>query len=278
MNIQKNSGLAEKQVLRQIDRATLCFGQGMTTTSLQLVMAMAAIANGGKLMRPYAVKAVVDESGRVIKETYPKVVRRVISSRTAKKVAGILEGVVGEKGTGPQAAIKGFKVAGKTGTAQKVDPKTGTYSMTKDVATFLGFAPADRPKLVIMVMIDEPKGISYGGVVAGPVFSEVGLWSLNHLRVNPQIKLVDKGTDVEQDGDNISNPVPINAEQPPIKVESGFLPDFSGLGMREVLKKGRSLGLKVVLKGTGLAVRQEPGPGAPLKMISSIKVSFMPPT
>ncbi|MBW1704803.1 MAG: transpeptidase family protein [Deltaproteobacteria bacterium] len=263
---------------RQIDRATLCFGQGMTTTSLQLVMAMAAIANGGKLMRPYVVKAVVDESGRVIKETYPKVVRRVISSRTAKKVAGILEGVVSKEGTGPLAAIKGFKVAGKTGTAQKVDPKTKTYSRTKDVATFVGFAPADRPKLVILVMIDEPKGIPYGGVVAGPVFSEVGLWSLNHLRINPQIKLVDKGTDVEEETDKSSKPEPLKDEQPPVKVEAGFLPDFSGLGMREVLKKGRSLGLKVVLKGTGLAVRQEPGPGSPLKMISSIKVSFRPPT
>jgi len=263
---------------RQIDRATLCFGQGMTTTSLQLVMAMAAIANGGKLMRPYVVKAVVDESGRVIKENYPKVVRRVISPRTAKKVAGILEGVVSKEGTGPLAAIKGFRVAGKTGTAQKVDPQTRTYSKTKHVATFVGFAPADQPKLVILVMIDEPKGISYGGVVAGPVFSEVGLWSLNHLRVNPQIKLVEKGTDVEQDTDQLSNPIPQKTEQPPVKVEAGFLPDFSGLGMREVLKKGRSLGLKVVLKGTGLAVRQEPGPGAPLKMISSIKVSFMPPT
>ncbi len=263
---------------RQIDRATLCFGQGMTTTSLQLVMAMAAIANGGKLMRPYVVKAVVDESGRVIKETYPKVVRRVISPRAAKKVAKILEGVVSEEGTGPKAAIKGFKVAGKTGTAQKVDPKTGTYSRTKDVATFVGFAPADHPKLAILVMIDEPKGISYGGVVAGPVFSEVGLWSLNHLRVNPQTELVDKGTDVEQNTDKLSNPGPQKAKQPPVKVEAGFLPDFSGLGMREVLKKGRSLGLKVVLKGTGLAVRQEPGPGAPLKMIGSIKVSFSPPT
>lgn len=263
---------------RQIDRATLCFGQGMTTTSLQLVMAMAAIANGGKLMRPYVIKAVVDESGRVIKETYPKVVRRVMSPRTAKKVAGILEGVVSKEGTGSQAAIKGFKVAGKTGTAQKVDPKTGTYSMKKDVATFVGFAPADQAKLVILVMIDEPKGIPYGGVVAGPVFSEVGLWSLNHLRVNPQIELVDKGTDVEQNTDKLSNPGPQKAKQPPVKVEAGFLPDFSGLGMREVLKKGRSLGLKVVLKGTGLAVRQEPGPGAPLKMISSIKVNFSPPT
>jgi cell division protein FtsI (penicillin-binding protein 3) len=263
---------------RRIDRAAACFGQGMTATSLQLAMAMAAIANGGKLMRPYVVKAVVDESGRVVKENYPKVVRRVISPRSAKKVAKILEGVVSEKGTGPQAAIKGFRVAGKTGTAQKVDPKTGTYSRTKDVATFLGFAPADQAKLVILVMIDEPKGIPYGGVVAGPVFREVGLWSLNHLRVNPQLELAESDAVTEQNTEKPSSPGPRKAERPPVKVEAGLLPDFSGLGMREVLQKGRSLGLKVVLKGTGLAVRQEPGPGMPLEKISSIKVSFRPPT
>jgi len=275
---ERNGFVRTPKKARKIDRAALCFGQGMTVTSLQLAMAMAAIANGGKLMRPYVVKAVVDESGKVIKETYPKVVRKVISPRTAKKVAGILEGVVSKEGTGPQAAIKGFKVAGKTGTAQKVDPKTGTYSRTKDVAIFVGFAPADQAKLVILAMIDEPKGISYGGVVAGPVFSEVGLWSLNHLRVNPRTALVDKDTDIGQNADKPSNSDLQKAKQPPVKVETGFLPDFTGLGMREVLKKGRSLGLKVVLKGTGLAVRQEPGPGAPLKKISLIKVSFSPPT
>ena len=275
---ERNGFVRTPKKARKIDRAALCFGQGMTVTSLQLAMAMAAIANGGKLMRPYVVKAVVDESGKVIKETYPKVVRKVISPRTAKKVAGILEGVVSKEGTGPQAAIKGFNVAGKTGTAQKVDPKTGTYSRTKDVAIFVGFAPADQAKLVILAMIDEPKGISYGGVVAGPVFSEVGLWSLNHLRVNPRTALVDKDTDIGQNADKPSNSDLQKAKQPPVKVETGFLPDFTGLGMREVLKKGRSLGLKVVLKGTGLAVRQEPGPGAPLKKISLIKVSFSPPT
>jgi cell division protein FtsI (penicillin-binding protein 3) len=263
---------------KPIDQAALCFGQGMTTTSIQLVMAMAAIANGGKLMRPYVVKAVVDESGRTVRETYPKMVRRVISSRTAQKVARILEGVVSEDGTGPQAAIKGFRVAGKTGTAQKVDPKTKTYSKTKDVATFVGFVPAEHPKLAILVMIDEPEGISYGGVVAGPVFSEVGLWALNHLRINPQIRLVDRSNDAEERTMKDMEPGSIKNEPAVVRVDAGFLPDFRGLGMREVINSGRSLGLKIILEGTGLAVQQKPGAGAPLKKISSVKVHFMPPT
>jgi cell division protein FtsI (penicillin-binding protein 3) len=260
---------------RTIDRAAACFGQGMTVTSLQLAMAMAAIANGGKLMRPYVVSSIVDESGMVVQRSYPKMVRRVVSERTARKVASILEGVVGEDGTGPQAAISGFRVAGKTGTAQKVDPVTRKYSRTKDVATFVGFVPADRPRLVIMVMIDEPKGVPYGGVVAGPVFKEVGLWSLNYLRVNPQFRLADSEVDgqtgLENSGQQAS-PSPVR-----VKVETGELPDFRGLGMREVLRKGRTLGLKVLLEGTGLAVRQEPSPGAPLGKVSTVKVSFRPP-
>ena len=142
------------------------------------------------------------------KETRPKVVRRVISDQTARRVAGILEGVVDEEGTGPKAAISGFRVAGKTGTSQKVDPKSKQYSRTKYVATFAGFVPVDHPRLVILVAIDEPRGIPYGGVVAAPVFSEVGLWSLNHLQVNPKIRLAEKGIDAKEKTSSRSVSVP----------------------------------------------------------------------
>ena len=260
---------------RLIDRATIFFGQGMTTTSLQLAVAMGAIANGGKLMRPYVVKSVVDESGRVVEETYPKVVRRVLSSETAGKVAGILECVVSDKGTAPKAAISGFRVAGKTGTSQKVDPKTKRYSRDKYVAIFVGFVPVDQPRLVILVAIDEPKGIAYGGIVSAPAFSEVGQWSLNHFRVNPQVRLVEKGVDVRED---IDKELPSDlVDHNELRIKVGLLPDFRGLGMREVLKKGRSLGLKVLLEGTGLAVGQKPGPGSPIQEVHTVRVSFRPP-
>ena len=261
---------------RPLDQAALFFGQGLTTTSLQLTMAMAAIANGGRLMRPYVVKAVVDESGCVAEETHPKVVRRILSYETARKVARILEGVVSDKGTGARAAISGFGVAGKTGTAQKVEPKTKKYSGKKYVATFVGFVPVNQPKLVILVVVDEPQGTPYGGMVAAPVFREVGEWSLNYLRVNPQIKLVEKGPDASVDVNERLDTGP--EEEMPPRVRAGFLPDFRGLGMREVLKKGRSLGVKVLLEGTGLAVKQTPGPGSPLQRISTVEVRFRPPT
>ena len=269
--------LAEKA--KPIDQATLFFGQGMTTTSLQIAMAMAAIANGGKLMRPYVVKAIVDESGRIVEENSPEVIRRVLSQRTAKKVARILEDVVSDKGTGARAAISGFRVAGKSGTAQKVDSKTKRYSKEKFVATFVGFAPVDHPKLVILVVVDEPKGIFYGGLVAAPVFKEVGQWALNYLRVNPEIRSAGKTTGAFEDTDKGRKlKGPGQADQHFSKMSAGVLPDFRGLGMREVLKTGRSLGLKVLLEGTGLAVKQHPRPGMPLERVGTLKVSFNPPT
>ena len=259
---------------KQIDKATIFFGQGMSATSIQVVMAMAAIANGGKLMRPFVVKAVTDKSGRVVKETFPKMVRRVFAPEITQKVAQILEGVVSEKGTGPLAAIKGYRVAGKTGTSQKVDPRTKRYSKKDYAAIFVGFVPVDKPKLVILIMINEPKGKRYGGLVAGPVFREVGAWGLNHLRINPQLNLVkmEENPGISEVRRQILKPEPKVGKR-----DAGLLPDFNGLSMREVLRRGRSLGLKVVMEGTGLAFRQTPGPGSLLQKITTVKVNFRPP-
>ena len=260
---------------KEIDQATMFFGQGMSATSLQLATAMAAIANGGKLMQPFVVKAITDQSGRVVKETRPRIVRKVVSASVAKKVTQIMEGVVTERGTGSPAAINGYRVAGKTGTSQKVDPRTKAYSKENYVAIFAGFVPADRPRLVILVMVDEPKGNPYGGSVAGPVFSEVGAWALNTLRIFPQVKLAKT-----EDIDDIQHLKKSDFDpDPELNIEdAGLLPDFRGQTMREVLKKGRALGLKVVLKGTGLAVNQDPGPGSSLENITAVQVNFSPPT
>jgi cell division protein FtsI (penicillin-binding protein 3) len=257
---------------KEIDKANIYFGQGMSASSIQLTMAMGAIANGGKLMRPFVVRTITDQQGSVVKENHPMVIRRVIPPKVAREVARALERAVIE-GTGPEAAITGFRVAGKTGTSQKVDPKTKKYSKENYVAIFVGFVPAEKPKLVIMIAVDEPKGDPYGGLVAGPVFREVGGWTLNHLRINPQLRLVkeeDPGlSDVRR---QILEPEPVVS----IKVP-GQLPDFRGQSMREVLKGGRSLGLEVVLEGTGLAIKQAPQPGSPLKKVTKVRVQFSPP-
>lgn len=246
---------------------TLYFGQGISTSPLQLAMAFGAVANGGHLMRPYLVKSILDQRGKVVREFHPAVRRDVISSETAKKVRDILEGVTREGGTAPKAAIEGYHVGGKTGTAQKVDPIEKTYSKDKFVAFFGGFAPSDSPAIVILVALDEPKGKPHGGVVAAPVFSEVGYWTLNHLSVIPSTQ------------HRFSRPVERQREK--IRVRNpdmpGLIPDVQGLGVRDVLRKAQRLGVRVVVKGSGLAVEQSPAAGSPIKRGKLLTVTFRPP-
>ncbi len=153
--------------------ASLSMGQEIGVTPIQMVSAVAAIANGGTLMKPYVVSEIRDGQGRILKRILPTARRRVIAPETARTVTAILEGVVTD-GTGSKAAINGFRVAGKTGTAQKIDPRTRTYSTSKFVSSFVGYVPAEDPKLAMIVVIDEPTGEAWGGTVAAPVFRRVG--------------------------------------------------------------------------------------------------------
>lgn len=163
--------------------ASISMGQEIGVTAIQMVSAMGAIANGGVLMKPYVVSEIRDVQGRVLRQMLPQVKRRVVSPETARTVTTILEGVVTE-GTGGKAAIPGFRVAGKTGTAQKIDSRTGAYSATQFVGSFVGFAPADNPRLAMIVVIDEPRGEAWGGTVAAPVFRRVGEQVLNYMGVS----------------------------------------------------------------------------------------------
>ncbi len=254
------------------DRVSTYFGYGIEATSLQLVTAMAAIANGGRLMKPFVVKAVTDQSGKVIREYNPQMVRRVLSPETALKVSEILEDVATTDGTAPNAAIKGYRVAGKTGTAKKIDSLTKTYSSKNYVASFVGFVPADKPRLVIHIMIDEPQGSIYGGDVSAPVFNEVGTWALSNLGIQPELRMADAVAEISADIQADNSRKVIQGPE-----EENILPDFRGLTMREVLRAGTSLGLEINLKGTGLAVDQVPKPGTYLEEIKSVMVSFKPP-
>jgi cell division protein FtsI (penicillin-binding protein 3) len=170
--------------------ASISMGQEIGVTPLQMVSAMGAIANNGVLMKPYVVSEVRDRKGLLIKDVMPLVKRRVVSPDTARTLTTILEGVV-TNGTGSKAAIPGFRVAGKTGTAQKIDPRTGTYSNTQFVGSFVGFLPADAPRLAMIVVIDEPQGEAWGGTVAAPVFRRVGEQVLTYLGVSrdDQVKI-----------------------------------------------------------------------------------------
>lgn len=164
---------------------TISIGQEVGITPIQLVTAISAIANGGLIVKPHMVSGIIDSSGNVEK-IKPEIIRRAINTTTSKKMTDILKEVVSTEGTGKLADINGFSVAGKTGTAQKIDTATGRYSRTAFISSFVGFVPADAPELAILVVIDEPKGVAWGGSVAAPVFKKVAEQSLQYLHIEPE--------------------------------------------------------------------------------------------
>ncbi len=176
--------LREPKDWSAISLGAISIGQEISVTPVQLLTAFSAIANGGNLMRPYLIKGIRGPYGEILRETSPRVVRRIISPATATTLTDILERVV-QKGTGTNAAIPGYRVAGKTGTSQKLERSTGGYSHHKVVASFAGFVPAHAPRLAVLVTIDEPKVGSWGGALAAPIFAEVAKEALHYLEMRP---------------------------------------------------------------------------------------------
>jgi len=242
-----------------IDLATHAFGQGISATPIQMVTAYAAIANGGFLMRPYVVRRVVSPQGQIMLENRPHVVRRVISDKTARLLAAMLKGVTNEGGTGLLANVEGFEVAGKTGTAQKADLIHGGYAARKRVASFIGFVPAEEPRLVLMVLVDEPEKSVYGGVVAAPVFRNIARGALRHFGVPP--RQADPIPPAVREMGASTQEARRKTNRSPAAVNPGEVPDFVGLSLREAVEKARILKLKVKMQGNGYVVQQSPEPG-----------------
>ena len=245
--------LVNPQNAKQIDLATMSMGQANAVTPVQLVTAASVVANGGNLIKPHMVKQVIDNEGQVIKNNEPQIVRRVISEETAATLAGILEGVVTD-GTGKNAYIEGYRVAGKTGTAQKVAP-TGGYMSSEYVASFLGFAPADKPQLACIVVVDAPQGYPYyGGWVAAPPFREILKDSLRYLEV-PAQGLTNKEDFREQ----------------------VLVPDVVNLPLAEAISAINDRGLHVKVSGTGNIVwQQTPKPQTKIYRGSQVIISLSP--
>lgn len=251
----------------EVSLATQSFGQGMTSTAVQLASAWGALANGGVLMRPYLVSKVVDPDGVVLLENRPTEVRQVVSAATARKVISMLESVVVKGGTAPKAAMEDYRVAGKTGTAQKADPVARGYS-DKRLASFVGVLPAENPRAVILVIVDEPKTDVYGGLVAAPAFKEIATAAMAHLAVPPSREVPLP-----------SAALPVAAAQPPAKAEparsvveeaitenvepgSVRVPDVVGQAGREAVTKLLSAALEPQLLGSGRVVSQSPAAGS----------------
>jgi membrane peptidoglycan carboxypeptidase len=244
------------------------------------------VANGGYLMKPTIVRQIEDSEGRVVRETRPTVVRRVLDAATAETLTDILRGVV-VRGTGHKAAIAGYSVAGKTGTAQKVEP-SGRYSMIDHVASFVGFVPASHPALVVLVSLDTPRGAANeGGDVAAPLFARIAEPALRRLAVppdDPERVLRASGFRME-DVHRAAYRVPaldearragaefalaqaraaVGQAPPPTGTrgaEPGLMPDLRGASAREGAIVAARLGLIVELRGSGSVAKQTPEPGA----------------
>ncbi len=170
---------------RPIDAGTISFGQGISASPLQLISAVSAIANDGLLMKPYIVQAIMDQKGFAVSRFDPIQVRQAISSATAEKLKNILMSVTEKEGTGFNAALEGYTVCGKTGTAQKTD-ETGRYAKGKYISSFIGFAPAENPEVAILVMVDEPTKSHYGGIVSAPAFKKIAQETLTYMNIQPK--------------------------------------------------------------------------------------------
>jgi cell division protein FtsI (penicillin-binding protein 3) len=251
--------------------ATQAFGQGLTATAVQVASAYGALANGGVLMRPYLVSRVVDPDGVVLLENQPTPVRRVVGEKAARAVVAMLEGVVEPQGTAPRARMAEYRVAGKTGTAQKADPVAGGYS-DRRIASFVGLLPAEDPRVVILVVIDEPRTDVYGGLVAAPAFREIASQAMATLGVPPSrgvpltVPLQANGKESEppsrsplvaaieraQDMDVVTEQVADGAVR---------VPDLLGSSGRVAVGSLLTVALEPHLSGSGRVVTQRPSAG-----------------
>jgi cell division protein FtsI (penicillin-binding protein 3) len=254
---------------------SVAFGHEVAVTPLQMVASVSAIANGGRLMEPRVVRALHGEDGRT--SIGSKMVRRVVSPGTATSLTRVLEEVV-ERGTATGARIRGFRVAGKTGTARKI--VDGRYSRTDYNASFVGFVPSREPVATIIVMIDSPRTSIYGGSVAAPVFKRIAEATLRYLGVPPTVLpspsaliAVDRHEAPER------QPPVVQAQAFPVAhrpngAPSDILPDLTGLSAREAMRALFELGLTPRMTGNGFVTSQDPEPGAPIHEGALVEVAL----
>ncbi len=270
----------------------ISFGQEVGVTSLQILTAINAIANGGYRIRPTIVDRVIDEKGDLVRMTVPKK-ERIMRPETAAAIRNAFEGVV-LRGTGRLAALEGYRAAGKTGTAQKI--VNGHYSNTKYMASFIGFAPLPSPRLTILVQIDEPRGVIYGGDVCAPVFQKIAQQALVLLHVPPDQSMpplpkLSPALAATISEDYLPNATPVvpimalntgpgdvKADEDEILVRVGAetvgVPDFHGMPKRKVMDRCLEVGIQLQASGSGVAIFQVPPPGTRIPVGDVCQVTF----
>ncbi len=274
----------------EVATATTAFGQGMTASAVQIAAALSAIANDGRLMRPYLVQKVVHAGGDTILEHKPELVRQVITPEVAHTVAKMMVGVTEKGGTGVKAAIPGIDVAGKTGTAQKADPVTHAYG-GKRFSSFMGFAPANDPKVAVYVAFDEPQGEKYGGDVAAPVFKTVATAALLQLGVVPTAPAVAHApagkakptlvaaqkVETEELDEGFEEVTPDSGDDDVAQDGSpnaAIVPDVKGLSARSMLRLLHDRALEAEIDGFGRVLSQHPEPGRRVAPGTHVRVTL----
>ncbi len=235
-------------------KATIAFGQEVSVSALQIVAAATVIANHGMLLRPTVVSKIVAPDGQAVQE-YGRTERwRAVSATTADEVLAMLESATSEEGTARRAAIEGLRISAKTGTAQTTDPATGKYSKTDFTASILGIFPTDDPRLIVYVVIQNPRGESYlGSTIAAPVLRSVAL------------ELCDAMGIPRAGAASVSHPGAVSVTVPPALAVGERMPDLRGAAKKQLLALLLREDLIVELRGSGFVVRQEPAPGTPLE-------------
>lgn len=244
-----------------IGLATIPFGQGVSVTPLQLVTALGSVANGGVWMRPLVVREVRGPKGEIWKQYDPEPGGRVLEAGVARELTKMMIEVTQPGGTGALASIDGFNVAGKTGTAQKADPISKGYSKDKAVASFMGFVPAERPRIAVLVVVDEPATNSFGSVVAAPAFSKISEAILRYLKVFP-VEQLDVVAAAAPSNDNERH-LPMGSATAFVERAASSdwpkkegLPDLRGASIREALSRLSPYGVEVEVQGSGRVTGQ----------------------
>lgn len=272
------------------DIATMSIGQSIAVTPLQLITAFCAIANDGILLKPHIVKSIKNANGSTYAETHIEEVRRTIDSPTDKTLIGLLEQVVAAGGGG-KASVRGYRVAGKTGTAQKVSEYGMGYDEGKYIASFCGFAPVENPQVALLVVIDEPYGTFYGGQIAAPVASRIFSQIFRYMRIEPSdaplgLDSDELGAEVGE-GDASIHALPqrerprepepkIETPHEEIAPEAARVPNFYGKSIREAARLANEAGVSFSAEGSGFAVSQSIGAGEIVDKGTTVKVQFSP--
>ena len=256
-----------------VDLAAAGFGQSLSVSAIQLATALGAIANDGLLMRPLLIKEVLDGQGRVVRRNKPMAVRRVISADTARKMKGLLAAVLKPDGTGARAALAQYQAAGKTGTAQNSNRHSGGYADDRYTASFVGFAPVIDPKILVVVVVNEPQKGFHGGVVAAPAFRRIAQQALHALQVPPE-KIKEKSDKLAAFDNTVPSQQSLVALQPVAFGRTNYnqamvMPDLTGLSLRAALNRLKNFAGSLDIHGSGRVVGQNPEPGRNLSTVDS---------